>query len=62
MNGKSENFDLKCEFPPKVNFNDVVWIMRAIDSRISKGNVSKMMKELAKYPLRTSKLDKLIKI
>ena len=41
---------------------DVMWIMRAIDSRISKGNIAKMLKQLIKYPLRTSKIEKLIKI
>lgn len=62
ITGKNENYELKCELPPKVTFMDVMWFMRAIDSRIAKGNVSKMLKELAKYPLRSSKMDKLIKI
>jgi hypothetical protein len=30
--------------PIKMNFMDVMWVMRAIDSRISKGNISKMLK------------------
>lgn len=45
-----------------MSFMDVMWIMRSIDNRIAKGNVPKMMKQLVKYPLRTSKLDKLIKL
>lgn len=45
-----------------MTFMDIMWIMRAIDSRIAKGNVPKMLKQLAKYPLRSSKMEKLIKI
>jgi hypothetical protein len=48
--------------PHKLSFMDIMWILRVIDARIAKGNIQKMMKELAKYPLRTSKMDKLIKI
>jgi hypothetical protein len=44
-----------------MSFMDVMWILRGIDSRIAKGN-TKILKELAKYPLRTSKMDKIIKI
>ena len=61
IGGKNDNFEIKCELPTKMSFMDVMWIMRAIDSRIAKGN-TKILKELAKYPLRTSKMDKLIKI
>ena len=61
IGGKNDNFEIKCELPTKISFMDVMWIMRAIDSRIAKGN-TKILKELAKYPLRTSKMDKLIKI
>ena len=61
VSGKNDNFEIKCELPAKMSFMDVMWIMRAIDSRIAKGN-TKVFKELAKYPLRTSKMDKLIKI
>ncbi len=45
-----------------MSFMDVMWILRSIDSRIAKGNVAKMVKQLTKYPLRTSKLEKLIKL
>ncbi len=48
--------------PIKMNFMDVMWIMRAIDSRISKGNIAKIFKQLVKYPLRTSKMEKLVKL
>lgn len=62
IGGKNDNFEMKCELPTKMSFMDVMWIMRGIDAKIAKGNIQKMVKELSKYPLRTSKMDKLIKI
>lgn len=62
VSGKNQNYELKCELPPKMTFMDIMWVMRAIDARIAKGNVPKMLKQLAKYPLRSSKIQKLIKI
>jgi hypothetical protein len=44
IHGKNENYEIKCELPPKMNFMDVMWFMRAIDSRIAKGNIVKMLK------------------
>jgi hypothetical protein len=61
IGGKNDSFEIKCELPTKMSFMDVMWIMRGIDSRIAKGN-TKIVKELSKYPLRTSKMDKIIKI
>ena len=61
IGGKNDSFEIKCELPTKMSFMDVMWIMRGMDSRIAKGN-TKIVKELSKYPLRTSKMDKIIKI
>lgn len=36
-------------------------MMRIIDHRIAGGAASKMIKELAKYPLKTSKMDLVIR-
>lgn len=33
-----------------------MWLMRVIDHRIAGGAAAKMIKELAKYPLKTSKM------
>ena len=61
IGGKNDNFEIKSELPAKMSVMDVMWIVRGIDSRIAKGN-TKILKELGKYPLRTSKMDKIIKI
>lgn len=40
---------------------DFMWLLRVIDHRISGGLASKMVKELAKYPLKTSKMEMVVK-
>lgn len=44
-----------------MHLNDYMWMMRIIDHRIAGGAASKMIKELAKYPLKTSKMDLVIR-
>ncbi len=43
--------------PPKLYFNDMIWILRGIDSRIAGGSIAKMIKVLSNYPLKTSRLE-----
>lgn len=40
-----------------MHLNDYIWLLRVIDHRIAGGAAAKMMKELAKYPLKTSKME-----
>lgn len=40
---------------------DCMWVMRVIDNRIRGGQASKMLKELSKYPLKSSCMDLLIR-
>ena len=54
-NSKIENYELKFD-SPKLWLGDFLWLLRVIDHRIAGGLASKMMKDLAKYPLKTSKM------
>ena len=38
-----------------------MWVVRVIDSRIKGGQAGKMLKELSKYPLKSSCMDLLIR-
>ncbi len=40
---------------------DFMWIMRVLDQRIAGGLAGKMLKELVKYPLKSSAMDLLIR-
>ena len=51
----------KVEPPLKTTFSDFMWIMRVIDNRIRGGQAAKMLKELSKYPLKSSCMDLLIR-
>ena len=53
---RTEGYELKFE-TPKLHLNDFIWLLRVIDHRIAGGGAAKMIKELAKYPLKTSKMD-----
>jgi hypothetical protein len=44
VNGKNDFYEIKADLPVKMSFMDIMWIIRAIDSRISKGNIAKMLK------------------
>ena len=57
---KVEHYDLKFD-PPKMHLIDFLWVIRVIDHRIAGGLATKMVKELAKYPLKTSKMELIIK-
>jgi len=57
---KTEGYELKFE-PPKLHLNDYIWILRVIDHRIAGGGAAKMMKELAKYPLKSSKMELVVR-
>ena len=54
-NSKTESYELKLD-PPKLWIMDFIWLLRVIDHRIAGGSASKMVKELLKYPLKTSKM------
>jgi hypothetical protein len=49
------------ELPLKVSVMDVMWVMRVLDNRIRGGLAAKMLKELTKYPLKSSCMDLLIR-
>ena len=55
-NSKTETYELKLE-PPKLWLMDYIWLFRVIDHRIAGGAASKMIKELIKYPIKTSKME-----
>lgn len=40
---------------------DFIWLMRLIDHRIAGGAASKMIKEMIKYPLKSSKMELVIR-
>lgn len=41
--------------------NDCMWVMRVVDNRIRGGQASKMLKELSKYPSKSSCMELLIR-
>jgi len=41
--------------------SDCLWVMRVVDNRIRGGQASKMLKELSKYPCKSSCMDLLIR-
>ena len=59
--GRSDWDVTKVEPPLKVSFGDFMWIMRVLDNRVRGGQAGKMLKELSKYPLKSSCMDLLIK-
>lgn len=59
--GKSDTYELKADLPPKLSLMDLMWMLRVIDHRIAGGLATKMLKELIKYPLKSSNMDLLIK-
>ena len=59
--GRSDFEVNKVEPPLKITFADCMWIMRVIDNRIRGGQAAKMLKELSKYPLKSSCMDLLIR-
>lgn len=44
-----------------MSLNDFIWLLRVIDHRIAGGLAAKMVKELAKYPLKTSKMELVVR-
>ena len=62
MRGIRSDTDLsKVEAPFKLNIADCLWILRIVDIRIKGGQSNKMLKELSKYPFKSSSLDLLIR-
>lgn len=62
MRGGRSDYDItKIELPLKISMSDCLWVMRVVDNRIRGGQASKMLKELSKYPCKSSCMDLLIR-
>ena len=59
--GRSDSDITKVEPPLKTSVGDFMWIMRVVDNRIRGGQAGKMLKELSKYPLKSSCMELLIR-
>ena len=59
--GRNDYDVTKVEPPLKITFSDCMWVMRVVDNRIRGGQAAKMLKELSKYPLKSSCMDLLIR-
>lgn len=59
--GRSDYDITKIELPLKISMSDCLWVMRVVDNRIRGGQASKMLKELSKYPCKSSSMELLIR-
>lgn len=59
--GRAEADVAKVELPLRISLADYLWVVRVIDCRIRAGQAGRMLKELSKYPLRSSCMDLLIR-
>lgn len=59
--GRNECDVGRVEPPLKITFADCMWVLRVVDNRIRGGQAGKMLKELSKYPLKSSCMDLLIR-
>ena len=57
---RTQTYELKFQ-TPKLHLNDYIWLLRVIDHRIAGGAAAKMIKQLTKYPLKTSKMELVIR-
>jgi hypothetical protein len=52
--GRADSDVSKVEVPLKISLGDCMWVVRVVDNRIRGGQAAKMLKELSKYPLKSS--------
>ncbi len=62
LRGGRADYDItKLELPLRASPMDCLWVLRVVDHRIRAGQAGKMMRELNKYPLKSSCMDLLIR-